>query len=133
MAWGILFRREISLTYARIQDIHLSSNFVERWLGLARIQVQTASGSTSAEMTIEGLQDFEEVRDFLYSRMRGVKDTPRSVSPVAEEGAYDPHPRMLGAEAAEDLTGALRAVTAEIRALRVDLERRASTDEHAHE
>ena len=44
MRWGILFHREITLTYARIQDIHLSSNFVERWLGLARVQVQTASG-----------------------------------------------------------------------------------------
>src|SRR5690606_36097619 len=48
MRWGILFRREVSLTFARIQDIHLTSNFVERWLGLGRIQVQTASGSASA-------------------------------------------------------------------------------------
>jgi uncharacterized membrane protein YdbT with pleckstrin-like domain len=45
MRWGILFRREISLTYARIQDIQLSSNVVERWVGLARIQLQTASGN----------------------------------------------------------------------------------------
>ena len=74
MRWGVLFRREISLTYSRIQDIHLSSNFVERWLGLAKIQVQTASGSASAEMTIEGLRDFGGVRDFLYARMRGARD-----------------------------------------------------------
>jgi len=47
MRWGILFRREVSLTYARIQDIHLNSNFVERWLGLAKVQVQTASGSST--------------------------------------------------------------------------------------
>jgi putative membrane protein len=73
MRWGILFRREISLTYARIQDIHLTSNVVERWLGLARVQVQTASGNAGAEMTIEGLKDFETIRDELYSRMRGVK------------------------------------------------------------
>src|SRR5262245_55475056 len=71
MRWGILFRREINLTYTRIRDIHLTSNLVERWLGLARIQVQTASGTSSAEMTIEGLHEFEHVRDFLYSRMRG--------------------------------------------------------------
>ena len=56
MAWGILFRREIHLTYARIQDIHLRSNFVERWLGLARVLVQTASGNASAELTLEGLK-----------------------------------------------------------------------------
>ena len=71
MRWGILFRREINLTYTRIQDIHLTSNLVERWLGLARIQVQTASGSSSAEMTIEGIHEYEHVRDFLYARMRG--------------------------------------------------------------
>src|SRR6476646_4957219 len=45
MGWGILFRREIILNYTRIQDIHLQSNLIERWLGLARILVQTASGS----------------------------------------------------------------------------------------
>ena len=35
MKVGILFRREVNLTYARIQDIHLRSNFIQRWLGLA--------------------------------------------------------------------------------------------------
>src|ERR1051325_11502387 len=64
MRWGILFRREIILNYARIQDIHLRSNLLERWLGLARIQIQTASSSAGAEMTIEGLLEFNEVRDF---------------------------------------------------------------------
>jgi len=68
---GLLWRREVNVAYRRIQDIHLTSNLVERWLGLARIQVQTASGSSSAEMTIEGLHEFERVRDFLYARMRG--------------------------------------------------------------
>src|ERR1051325_5493781 len=74
MSWGVLFRREIIVNYARIQDIHLKSNIVERWLGLARILVQTASGSQSTELTIEGIKEFELLRDFLYSRMRGVKD-----------------------------------------------------------
>ncbi len=73
MRWGILFRKEINLTYARIQDIHLVSNFVERWLGLARIQIQTASGSAKAEMTIEGILEYEQLRDFLYTRMRGAR------------------------------------------------------------
>ena len=77
MKWGILFRREITLTYARIQDIHLVSNLIERWLGLARVQIQTASGSSSAEMTLEGIREFEIVRDYLYSRMRGVAAKPQ--------------------------------------------------------
>ena len=84
MRWGILFRREVTLTYARIQDIHLVSNFIERWLGLARVQIQTASGSSTAEMTIEGVKEFARVRDFLYSRMRGVAD---KAAPAANAGA----------------------------------------------
>jgi uncharacterized membrane protein YdbT with pleckstrin-like domain len=72
MRWGILFRREVTLTYARIQDIHLVSNVVERWLGLARVQIQTASGSSNAEMTLEGIRQFAMLRDYLYGRMRGI-------------------------------------------------------------
>ncbi|AKJ00807.1 putative membrane protein [Archangium gephyra] len=113
MRWGIFFRREVSLTYARIQDIHLTSNVVERWLGLARIQVQTASGSAKAEMIIEGLQFFEPLRDFLYDRMRGSR--PRL-------GTAPPHELSRGAspEAAtlEELTATLREVASEVRALR---------------
>jgi uncharacterized membrane protein YdbT with pleckstrin-like domain len=73
MSWGILWRREIYLTYTRIQDIHLSRGLFERWLGLATIQVQTASGSSGSDMSIVGLTEFELVRDFLYSRMRGAE------------------------------------------------------------
>ena len=102
MRWGILFRREITLTYARIQDIHLTSNLIERWLRLARIQIQTASGSSAAEMTLEGLHEFERVRDFLYSKMRGVKEAPPK----------------------DDLTAVLTEVANELRGVREALEKR---------
>src|ERR1051325_10345000 len=71
MSWGILMRHEIMLNYSRIQDIQLHSNVIERWLGLTRIEVQTAAGAADSEMTLEGLPDPEGMRDFLYSRMRG--------------------------------------------------------------
>jgi len=117
MSWGILFRREIILNYARIQDIHLRSNFVERWLGLANVLVQTASGSSSAEMTLEGLKEFEAVRDFLYSKMRGVKDPAHSahssVAPAAPASAAD-----------AELAAALREVAHELRETRLALSAR---------
>lgn len=71
MRVGILFRREVNLTYARIQDIHLRSGIIQRWLGLANLEIQTASGSATAELVIEGFKEFEAIRDFLYTRMRG--------------------------------------------------------------
>ncbi len=82
MAWGLLFKREIYLTYRRIQDIHVTRNIIHRWLGLADVAVQTASGSTGAEMTIQGIRDPEGLRDFLYSKMRGARDErPRGDRP----------------------------------------------------
>lgn len=112
MSWGILFRRETIIHYARIQDIHLRSNIVERWLGLARVLVQTASGNASAEMTLEGLREFEAVRDFLYSKMRGVKVAARSpaVSPRADAATAD-----------SELAAVLREVATELRLLRATL------------
>ncbi|HUR83563.1 MAG TPA: PH domain-containing protein [Thermoanaerobaculia bacterium] len=107
MRWGILFRREITLTYARIQDIHLTSNLLERWLSIARIQIQTASASSSAEMTIEGLHEFEALRDFLYTKMRGVRAHP-----------------MAAPQHQDALTAALHEVADALRAVRESLEKR---------
>jgi putative membrane protein len=130
MRWGILFRREISLTYARIQDIHLVSNVVERWFGLGRVQIQTASGQSSAEMTIEGLPDFEQVRDELYRRMRGARD-PRARPPDVAAAA-DTAARVSGVAALPgiapsrelaDATAALHAAVEELRAIRALLSR----------
>jgi putative membrane protein len=116
MSWGILFRRQINLTFARIQDIHLHSNIVERWLGLAKIEIQTASGNSEAEMTIEGVKNFLEVRDFLYSRMRGAT-APAAVAQASGSGE------------SEELADLLRATAAELRGIREALEaRQRSTD-----
>lgn len=86
-SWGILFRREVSLTYARIQDIHLRRNVIERWLGLGSVQIQTASGAGSAELVVEGITQFVEVRDFLYAKMRGAHHKPAATARVVDDQA----------------------------------------------
>ncbi len=73
MSWGLLFQKEVYLTYRRIQDIHVTRNIVERWMGLAKLLIQTASGTSGATMTIEGIRNPEPLRDFLYARMRGAR------------------------------------------------------------
>jgi putative membrane protein len=107
MRWGILMRHEIMLNYSRIQDIQLQSNVVERWLGLARIEVQTASGSSGSEMTLEGIKDHAAMRDFLYSRMRGAR-----------------HHADAPAAPVDSLAGILTEIAAELRAVRKALESR---------
>ncbi len=115
MRWGLLFRREINLTYSRIQDIHLTSGILQRWLGLADIQIQTASGSAMAEMTIEGVLEFEAVRDFLYTRMRGNRDKVKAAAGVQREaGAALGNPEALAL---------LREIHGELKATREALQR----------
>jgi uncharacterized membrane protein YdbT with pleckstrin-like domain len=120
MSWGILFHRQVIVQYARIQDIHLKSNVVERWLGLARILIQTASGSQSAEMTIEGIKEFEPLRDFLYARMRGVKDA-HAVSPTPHSTTIQTAPASP-----DELAATLREVAQELRGIRVALQSRST-------
>lgn len=71
---GLLFKKEVVLTYRRIQDIHVKRGLLQRWVGISTVAVQTASGASGAEMTIEGVRDPEALRDFLYARMRGAKE-----------------------------------------------------------
>jgi len=121
MRWGRFFRRTITLTYARIQDIHLISNVVERWLGLARIQIQTASGSATAEMTIEGLTDFEEIRRELYLEMRGVTERDTMQRGEIEDGGLS------------TLRTAIEETTVELRRLRESLAAHASPASGGHD
>ncbi|UCC29616.1 MAG: PH domain-containing protein [Phycisphaerales bacterium] len=107
MSWGLLFRREIYLTYRRIQDIHVTRNIFHRWLGLAAIAVQTASGSAGAEMTIEGIRQVEPLRDYLYAQMRGARGDP---SPAAQV--------TTSAEASDEGLSLLREIRDELRGLR---------------
>jgi putative membrane protein len=79
---GLLWRREVNVAYRRIQDIHLTNGLIQRWLGLATVSIQTAAGSATPEVTIEGVLEAEALRDFLYTKMRGVRDGAHAESPA---------------------------------------------------
>lgn len=95
MQVGWLWKRETYIAYRRIQDIHVTRNLIHRWLGLARIDVLTASGHAGAEMTIEGVRDPDSLRDFLYAKMRGARG---EFAPAAEaQSAGSPAASAVGA------------------------------------
>ncbi len=118
MRWGLLFRRQVQLTYPRIQDIHLISGILQRWLGLADIQIQTASGNASAEMVIEGLQEYEVLRTFLYSRMRGYKNMGKS----AKKEVDNPETESSGSASESEAVSLLKDILTEMQAARKALE-----------
>ena len=89
---GLLWRHEVNVAYRRIQDIHLSNGLIQRWLGLATVSIQTAAGSSTPVVTIEGVLEAEALRDYLYTKMRGVRDgahAPHEISPVAASATPD--------------------------------------------
>lgn len=86
MSWGILFRKEVYLTYRRIQDIHLTRNLIQRWMGLATVSIQTASGSSGPEMSIEGILQADALRDYLYTQMRGARGMVEPESIASPDG-----------------------------------------------
>jgi uncharacterized protein len=98
MSYGWLFQKQVYLTYRRIQDIHVTRNILHRWLGLASVALQTAAGSSNAEMTIEGILNPEPLRDYLYVKMRGARDETganKSESAAVADGST-PHDEALG-------------------------------------
>lgn len=109
--WGLLFRRETFLTYTKIQDIQLRRNLVERWFGIARLAIQTASAQTADE-TIEGLRDYELVQAYLREKMKG--------TPLVRRAP----PTALAPD--EDPLALLASIRDEVRALREPLARRRS-------
>ncbi len=109
MSWGILFRREVYLTYRRIQDIHLTRNLLQRWMGLATVAVQTASGSATPEMSLEGILEADALRDYLYREMRGAKgEEVESTAHTTERESTDDEALVL----LREIRDALNAVPA---------------------
>lgn len=105
---GVLFRRESVTAYRRIQDIHVSSNVIQRWLGISTISIQTASGSAAPEIVIEGVKDPEELRDWLYERLRGAKGE-KSLKSHAQAIAPS-HLTEVSSHSAEETTKLLTSI-----------------------
>ncbi len=100
MQLGLFFRKEVVVAFRRIQDIHVSRNLIQRWLGIASVSVQTASGNAMPEIVLEGITDPDSVRDWLYERMRGAKGYVTSM-PLATVGEDPSLPPKLNANEGE--------------------------------
>ncbi len=114
MSWGIVFHRQTYLTYRRIQDIHVTRNLLHRWLGLAAVAVQTASGSATAEMTIEGIRNPEALRDFLYAKMRGARPENETDAPQTSQSDSE----HAASSSTDEVLTLLREIRDEISQLR---------------
>ena len=104
---GLLWRREVNVSYRRIQDIHLTNGIVQRWLGLATVSIQTAAGSATPQVTIDGVLEAEALRDYLYTKMRGVRDAIQGAEPTTH-GQERTAPNVEGGDETLALLGDIR-------------------------
>ncbi len=116
---GVMTVREMTVTFANIQNVAVMQGPIQRALGLADLQVETAGGGSGQANQkqlgpnlhvawFRGINNAEEVKTLIQDRLRKLKD--------AGLGDHDDHaPPAAEAPAFLD---ALRAVHAEAQALR---------------
>ncbi len=122
---GVISVREMTVTFANIQNISISQGPVQRMLGIANLQVQSAGGGSGKDphhsgpdlhmATLRGIENAPELRVLIENRLRQAKD--------AGLGDPDDPPARVGAPSgASELVSALRQVQHESRLLHESLE-----------
>lgn len=81
---GVISVREMTITFANIQNISVSQGPVQRALGIADLRVDTAGGGAINEAKhpgtnlhtawLRGINNTEEVRNLIQERLRRLKD-----------------------------------------------------------
>ena len=122
---GILNLREMTITFANIQNISISQGPIQRLLGIADLRVDTAGGSTSTPREgkrksqslhtafFRGVDNANAIRELIQNRLRALKDSGLGDREELVAG----RPALTSAPAAQ-LLSALREVAAEASALR---------------
>jgi len=82
---GVWFKKTGVVPYNRITNIDIVQGPISRMLGIASLKIQTAgySGQTPAEIKIEGVEQFEELRELIMEFVKGKK--PVAVETYEEE------------------------------------------------
>jgi membrane protein YdbS with pleckstrin-like domain len=125
---GVMTVREITFTFANIQNLSVTQGPVQRLLGIADLKVETAGGGSVAGQHqhpglnlhtayFRGIDNAEEVKQLVADRMRGLRD-----SGLGDHD--DPKPPMVSPSRQGDGADALRAVLAEAILLRKTVEQR---------
>lgn len=114
---GVFWKKNVTVPFAKITNIDTSQGPVQRMFGLGTVHVQTAGASGAqgavAELRIEGMQNFGEVKDDILKLLRA--HAAGQLRPTAAAPATEAPP------AGDDT---MRAMLDELRAIRKALENR---------
>ncbi|MCD6494013.1 MAG: PH domain-containing protein [Archaeoglobaceae archaeon] len=72
---GVWFKKTGVVPYNRITNIDIVQGPISRMLGIATLKIQTAgySGQARPEIKIEGIEQFEELRELIMEFVKGKK------------------------------------------------------------
>lgn len=134
---GVVRVREMTLSFANIQQITVRQGPLQRFLGISDLVVTTAGGGAGvagkpghSQMEpvhtgiLRGVDNAEEVRDLILARMRALKDAGLGDPDDVRETAPIAPMERAGLESsagAAELTEAAEALIAEARRLRTSL------------
>ena len=118
---GVVHVREMTITFANIQNIEVQQGPLQRWFHIADLRVDTAGGSSAPQpgaaggslhtALFRGIDNAEEIKTLIQHRLRGLKD--------AGLGDHDDlRVALPAASAPDDVLAALGLVLAEAQALR---------------
>jgi uncharacterized membrane protein YdbT with pleckstrin-like domain len=110
---GVLSMQELTMTFSNIQEIRVTAGPLQNLLKIADVEVSSAGGGGSAggghTGRFEGVSNANAIRDLMVERLRQYRD-----SGLGEAPAH-------GGPAPDHVIDAARAVLAEARALREQL------------
>lgn len=124
---GVATVREITFTFANIQNLSVTQGPIQRILGIADLKVETAGGGSMAsahqQQTVglnlhtayfRGIDNAEELKNLIGARMRGHKDAGLG----DHDDRHHHQPAALPAAENASFQAALEAILLEAKALR---------------
>jgi putative membrane protein len=97
IASGVVSRRQREIPIRRIQNVDISRNVVQRLLGLSRIDLETAGGSsTEASLRYVSTEEAERLQSEIARLKRGETEGEESPESTAEEELFAITSKELG-------------------------------------
>jgi membrane protein YdbS with pleckstrin-like domain len=124
---GILNVREMTITFANIQNISISQGPIQRALGIADLRVDTAGGASRARHDgkgtsqnlhtawFRGVENANAIRELIQTRQHALRDSGLGDH---EELEAEPRPAAAPGAVSEEFLAALREVAREAATLR---------------
>jgi membrane protein YdbS with pleckstrin-like domain len=69
---GVFFQQKTTVPYNRITNVNAAQGPLQRFVGAGSVGIHTAGfgGQTGAELTIDGVEDYEEIKDQILAKVR---------------------------------------------------------------